>query len=127
MDAGDPDRALDIFFPATGIVDEEVRILRSVPEVWTRVRDGVCPVPRELRTAPGSIDRLNSAVPVDIPTLYLYGEATQAPIFATTAEVTTLLPNAQLHGLVKQRHLAFAFEPATFADAVLEFTTAHDR
>ena len=64
---------------------------------------------------------------MDIPTLYLYGEATQASVFATTTEVTTLLPNAQLHGLVKQRHLAFAFDPTTFAAAVLEFTTAHDR
>jgi pimeloyl-ACP methyl ester carboxylesterase len=127
VDAGDPDRALDIFFPAAGIVDEEVQLLRSVPEVWARVRDGVCAVPRELRTAPRAIDRLNSSDPVKIPTLYLYGEATQASVFATTAEVTTLFPNAQLHRLVRQRHLAFAFNPTTFAQAVLEFTTAHDR
>jgi hypothetical protein len=36
------------------------------------------------------------------------------------------LPKAQLHGLPGQRHLAFAFDPTSFAQAVLHFTTAHD-
>jgi pimeloyl-ACP methyl ester carboxylesterase len=126
VDAGDPDRALEIFYPAAGIVEEEVRIMRSLPEVWARARDGVCLVPRELRTAPGAINRLTAPDHPDIPTLYLYGEATDAPIFATPDEVAELLPKAQLQGLPGQRHLACAFDPRSFAQTVLDFTTTND-
>ena len=93
--------------------------------MWARLRDGVVPSPRSSNRA-GSIERLNNSDSGDIPTLYLYGKATQVSIFATTAEVSSLLPNAQLHGLVGQRHLAFAFDPPPFAETVLEFTAAHD-
>ena len=85
-----------------------------------------CLVPRELRTAPEAIDRLTPSNPQDIPTLYLYGEETDASIFATPDEVAEMLPKAQLHGLPGQRHLACAFDPTSFAQAVLEFTTAND-
>lgn len=64
--------------------------------------------------------------PPNIPTLYLFGEATDASIFPTPDEVAELLPKAQLHGLPGQRHLAFAFDPTSVAQAVLQFTTAHD-
>ena len=37
-----------------------------------------------------------------------------------------LLPKAQLHGLPGQRHVAFAFDPTSVAQAVLHFTKAHD-
>jgi pimeloyl-ACP methyl ester carboxylesterase len=47
-------------------------------------------------------------------------------IFATPDQVAELLPNAQLHGLPGQRHLAFAFDPTSFAQAVLDFTIAND-
>ena len=127
LDAGDPDRALETFFSAGVAVEEEVQIIRSLPEVWARAREGVCLVPRELRTAHEAIDRLKAPVPPDIPTLYLYGEQTDASIFATPDEVAELLPKAQLHGLRGQRHLACAFDPTSFAQAVLEFTTAKDR
>jgi pimeloyl-ACP methyl ester carboxylesterase len=126
LDAGDPDLALEVLFPVGIAVEEEVRIIRSRPEVWARACEGVGLVPRELRTARGAIDRLTESDPPDVPTLYLYGEETDASIFATPEEVAGLLPNAQLHGLPGQRHLAFAFDPTSFAQAVLDFTTAHD-
>ena len=126
LDAGDPDRALEIFFSVGVAVEEEIQIIHSLAEVWARAREGVRLVPRELRTAPEAIDRLTPSNPQDIPTLYLYGEETDAPIFATPDEVAEMLPKAQLHGLPGQRHLACAFDPTSFAQAVLEFTTAHD-
>ena len=72
------------------------------------------------------VDRLRSFAPPDIPTLYLYGEETDASIFATRDDVADRLPKAQLQGLPGQRHLAFAFDSASFVQAVLAFTTAHD-
>ena len=127
LDAGDPDQALEIFLSAGVAVDEEVQIIRSLPEVWARAREGVCLVPRELRTAHEAIDRLKAPVPPDIPTLYLYGEKTDASVFPTADEVAELLPRAQLHRLPGQRHLAFGFDPTPFAQAILQFTTGHDR
>ena len=126
LDAGNPDRALEIVFPAVGVVDTEVQVLRSLEPVWERLRAGVRLVPRELRTGFQAIDRLEAFDAPDIPTLYLFGEATDASIFATPDEVAELLPKAQLHGLPGQRHLAFAFDPRSVAQAVLHFTTAHD-
>ena len=128
LDAGDPDRALEIAFSIVGIVDAEVQILRSLEPVWERLRDGVRQAPREMqvRVIEEVVDRLRSFAPPDIPTLYLYGEDTDAPIFATRDEVADRLPKAQLQGLAGQRHLAFAFDPTSFAQAVLAFTTAHD-
>ena len=128
LDAGDPDRALEIAFSIVGIVDAEVQILRSLEPVWERLREGVRQVPREMqvRVVEEVVDRLRSFAPPDIPTLYLYGEDTDAPIFATRDEVADRLPKAQLQRLAGQRHLAFAFDPTSFAQAVLAFTTAHD-
>ena len=126
LDASDEDRALEIIFAAIGVVETEVHVLRSVEAVWERLRAGVRLVPRELQTGFQAIDRLNALDPPDIPTLYLYGEKTETSIFPTPAEVAELLPKAQLHGLPGQRHLAFAFDPTSFAQAVLQFTTSHD-
>lgn len=127
LDAGDPDRALEIFFPVADIVDQEVEVLRSLEPVWARLREGVRLIPRESRAVlHEGRSRLTEFEPTDVPTLYLYGEETDASIFATLDEVTELLPKAQLHGLPGQRHLAIAFDPTAFAQALLAFTTAHD-
>ena len=127
LDAGDPDRALELTFPAIGVTDTEAHVLRSVESVWERLRQGVRLVPRELRTGFQAIDRLKPLDPPDIPTLYLYGEKTDASVFAAPDEVGELLPKAQLHRLAGQRHLAFGFDPTPFAQAILQFTTGHDR
>jgi pimeloyl-ACP methyl ester carboxylesterase len=126
VDAGDPDRALEIVFSIVGIADAEAQILRSLEPVWERLRDGVRQAPREMLVVDEVVDRLRSLDPPDVPTLYLYGEDTDASIFATRDEVADRLPKAQLQGLPGQRHLAFAFDPTSFVQAVLAFTTAHD-
>ena len=126
LDAGDLDRALEIVCSIVGVVDAEVQILRSLEPVWERLREAVRRVPREVRAGDEVRDWLRSFDPPDIPTLYLYGEDTDVSIFATHDEVAERFPNARLHGLPGQRHLAFAFDPTSFAQAVLAFTTAHD-
>jgi pimeloyl-ACP methyl ester carboxylesterase len=126
LDADDPDRALETIFPAIGVNDEEVQVLRSIQPVWERLRVSVRLVPRELRAGFQAIDRLRALDPPSVPTLYLYGENTDASVFAAPDELADLLPNAELHRLPRQRHLAFAFDPSRFAEAVLEFTTSHE-
>jgi hypothetical protein len=127
IDAGDPDRALELFVPLAGIVDEEIQVLRALEPVWARMREGVGLVPREIRSAlRDGRDWLDGFDPPDVPTLYLYGEETGARMFPSLGEVSELLPDAQLRGLPGQRHLGFAFDPASFAHAGLEFTAAHN-
>ena len=126
VDAGDPDQALEMFLSEAGVVEEELQLLRSLPPVWARCCEGVRLVPRETRTMQEACGQLTASDPPDIPTLYLYGELTEGANFATPDEVAALFPNAQLHGLAGQRHLAPAFDPTAFAQAVLAFTTAHN-
>jgi pimeloyl-ACP methyl ester carboxylesterase len=96
--------------------------------VWARIRESVRPSPRELRAGlDEGVDQLTAFDPPNVPTLYLYGEETDAPSFRAPGEVAELFPKAQLRGLAGQRHLAFAFDPSSFAEAILAFTTAHDR
>jgi len=126
LDAGDPDRALELFFPIAGIVEQEIEALRSLDPVWKRLQAGVALVPREFKVGlDEALEQFAAFEPPDVPMLYLYGEATEASIFPTLDEVTELLPKAQQHGLAGQRHLTFAFDPTTFAQAVLAFTTSH--
>ena len=125
LDAGNPDRALEIFFTVADIVDAEAQVLRSLEPVWERLRAGVRCVPREGRALLEAADRLDVFDPPDVPTLYLYGHDTDASIFPAIDNVPERFPKAQLRGLPGQRHLAFAFDPTAFARAVLAFTTAH--
>jgi pimeloyl-ACP methyl ester carboxylesterase len=127
LDAGDPDRALELFLPLAGIVDDEAQALQALGPVWARLHAGVRLVPREMRSAlRDGHDWRVGFDPPDVRTLYLHGEQTDAPMFPSPREVPDLLPNAQLHGLPRQRHPGFAFDPSTFAHAILEFTAAHN-
>lgn len=61
IEADDPDRALELFLPQAGIIDEEVMALRTLEPVWARVRAGARLVPREIRAAPCSPTGLRSS------------------------------------------------------------------
>lgn len=127
LDDGDPDRALARFFPVADITDEEAAILRTLEPVWERMRDGVRTIPREARSSRDDHRAHLPAIhPPDAPALYLYGEETNAPIYATPDEVARTLPDAQYQGFAGQHHLAIAFAPDAFAEAVLAFTGAHN-
>lgn len=127
IDAGHPDRALELFCPLAGIADDEVQALQALEPVWARIRAGARLLPRELRSGlRDGRDWLVGFDPPDVPTLYLHGEKTDARLFPSPSEVPRLLPNAQLRSLPGQRHLGFAFDPASFAHAILEFTAAHN-
>jgi pimeloyl-ACP methyl ester carboxylesterase len=127
LDAGEPDRALETFFPVADIVPEEVEAIRAQEAVWGALRQGVLVFPREHRALQADGRRMLSAIELPrVPILYLYGERTEAPIFPTLEEVSDLLPKIQFHCLPGQRHMATAFDPTRFAEALLAFTAAHD-
>jgi pimeloyl-ACP methyl ester carboxylesterase len=126
--AGEPGRALEIFFPVADIVEEEAAAIRALEPVWDALCKGVFVFPREHRALQADGRKLLSAAELpSVPMLYLYGELTEAPVFPTLDEVAKLLPKARFHCLPGQRHMAPVFDPTTFAQAVLAFTTAHGR
>jgi len=125
VEAGDPERALETFFPVGDIPDEEVMVIRTQDAVWTALCKGVLVFPREHRALHDDGRKLLSAVELpDIPMLYLYGELTTAPVFPTIDEVAERWPKAQFRCLPGQRHMAPVFDPATFAQALLAFTAS---
>lgn len=124
LEEGDPDRALETFFPVADIVEAEAAAIRHGP-LWEALRHGVTRFPREHLALEDEGRKLLSETRLpDVPILYLYGELTGAPVFPTLDEVSQRFPTARLHGLPGQRHMAPAFDPAAFAKAVLAFTTA---
>jgi pimeloyl-ACP methyl ester carboxylesterase len=126
--AGDPDRALEIFFPIADISPQEVEMIRSQEVVWRALRDGVMVFPREHRALDADGRRTLEATQLpEVPLLYLYGELTTAPIYPSATEAARLWPRAERRCLRGQRHVAPMFDPAAFANALLDFTTAHDR
>lgn len=123
----DPDHALEVFFPVADITAQEMELVRSQTPIWEALRAGVRVFPREHRALRDEGPRLLAATePPDVPTLYLHGELTTAPVYPSVDEVARRFPKAQLHCLAGQRHLAPMFDPTGFAAAVLAFTTARD-
>jgi pimeloyl-ACP methyl ester carboxylesterase len=112
--------------PAVGVTEHEVDVLRSLPPAWERLREGVPLVPRESRALDEAAALLPTIEPPDVPTLYLHGEHTEFPLYPTLDEVARLLPTARFHCLAGQRHLAHAFDPGAFVQAVLDFTATVD-
>ena len=125
LEAGDHDHALELFFPLAGILEHELKAVRTLEPVWQRMRRGVALVPREdeaIRSDPRA--RLSGIEPPDVPMLYLHGEHTNARVYPSLDEVARVFPNARVHSLSGQRHLAHAFDAPAFARAVLSFTSA---
>lgn len=128
LDAGDPDRALELFLPVADIAGDEAEAMRGQDAVWETLRRGVLVFPREHRALQSDGRRLLSTIelPPHVPVLYLHGELTEAPVFPTLGEVAELLPKARFHCLRGQRHMAPLFDAKAFAQAVLRFTGTHD-
>jgi pimeloyl-ACP methyl ester carboxylesterase len=110
----DWDGALDKFLRLYGgSTDREVQILRSLPDVWTRLIDATRVLSREI-DATDSYD-LASIRSSEVPMLALYGEESTCANFPNPGELRELFPAAQIRPVPGQRHLAFVFA----ADAVL--------
>lgn len=124
---GDPARAIETFTPVADITPEELEAVRSEELVWEALKAGAQVFPRELQALQDEGAALLSQTELpDVPLLYLYGELTAAPVYPSVSEVAERYPKAQLHCLSRQRHLAPMFDPAAFAQAIIEFTARVD-
>jgi pimeloyl-ACP methyl ester carboxylesterase len=117
---------LEAFLPSIGEPEDAVSALRANAPVWEGLNAGVRATLGELRTWLDLPADAPPPQPPDVPTLYLYGAETSNPFFPTPDVVASVLPDATLRALAGQRHLAPVLDPAGFAKAVLEFTSALD-
>lgn len=106
-----------------GVGEEELGVAMKVPPVRKSLRDGVRVVGREL-DAIREHDGRELGV-LDVPTLFVRGEASRAPVYPTGDQIAELAPNGEVVTIDGQGHLAHTFSPSTFVQAVKGFTGRH--
>jgi len=124
LDAGDHEAALLVFLPeVVGVSEDEVTMLRGLPEVWARIVAAAPTIGREM-TALAKLgwDPTRYGA-IDVPTLYITGGLTSSPVYLSRDELLAGVPHASHTVLSEQRHLANGTAPTAFAEAVIKFTT----
>jgi pimeloyl-ACP methyl ester carboxylesterase len=119
--AGDREGILHTFFvDAVGDDEDSFASLRERP-VWPLMFDNALTVPAELRAVrhyrfdPAALAALN------VPTLLLVGELSDAEVAAVSRGIARALPDARVATLPGQGHGAMFAAPALFAAAVEAF------
>lgn len=127
LDKGDPEGTVDIFLTeVAGMPRDEFEKFRSTGKEWDATVERAPTIAREVQALarlgwqPG---RFRS---VTVPTLYIAGGLTEAPVYATQDEIAEALPQASHVTIPDQEHVAFAYDPEGFAQVVLEFTRPLD-
>lgn len=125
--AGKPDDAALVFLPeVAGLSEDELAMVRSIPEVWSRiVQTAADTFEREaqiVNSLPWDAERYRS---IDVPTLHITGGLTDLPAYLTHDELLAGIPHAEHAVIENQRHLALVGDPQAFAAAVLRFSRAH--
>jgi pimeloyl-ACP methyl ester carboxylesterase len=106
-----------------GITEDELAIAMGVPPIRKRLRDGARVVVRELEAIRGCDW---SAQPItDVPTLIIRGQRSDAAVYPTADQMSSIEPGAEVAVMPGQGHLAHVFTPTAFANAVLDFVDRH--
>jgi pimeloyl-ACP methyl ester carboxylesterase len=122
---GDIEAATEHFFTGVAATQEELEMVRSLPEVWARMVDAMPFAPVELAALRTLEVDATVCGRIDVPVLLLVGEFTEGPQFLDGLdEVEAALPDARRATIPGQRHLANAFAPEALAGAVREFIAA---
>lgn len=107
---------------AAAVPPEELEIIKSLPEVWQRVTEGVPTVPREARALDANPVDLEALRRVAVPVMLLVGAEQDAPVYLDGLdEIERTLPDVRRVKIPGQRHLAPGFAPDAFADLVASF------
>ena len=130
----DVEAFLELFLTeVAAVTDEELAVLRSLPEAWAQLMDGAT---RYVEHSDVFADQVEVSITagweperyrsVEAPTLLLVGGLSRSPLFASPDDLREAVPHVEVATIEGQRHMATAFDPGGFAEAVLTFTSAHD-
>lgn len=115
------DEAVAVFLRATGATDDEVSAARRSERAWTRMRDAVSTIPREVRAASAALPLAPDVTQsIGAPTLVLLGAEQDSPTYVGLQHLVEDLPNGQLDR-VPGRHLAMIQAPDAFAAKLRQF------
>jgi pimeloyl-ACP methyl ester carboxylesterase len=120
----DDEGALSIFLlEVVGFSDDELALVRSLPDVWNPMLDMTPTVQRETTVLARRRWDARRYAAIDPPVLYLTGALTESPVYLSPAEVVDAFPQARHVALEGQRHIAMATGPQVLAETILDFTS----
>lgn len=102
------------------MTEEEINAIKATPTWPTRVATAST-VPRELRAFGGQAFDPEAAANISVPTLLLVGSDSPDQIKANPEIVAAALPDARIHLLNGQTHIAHLTDPQSLAEAILSF------
>jgi pimeloyl-ACP methyl ester carboxylesterase len=118
---GRDDQMLETFYrDVVMMTEEEINEIKATPTWPTRVATAST-VPRELRAFSGQAFDPETAANISVPTLLLVGSDSPDQIKANPETVAAALPDARIHVLNGQAHIAHLIDPRSLAEAVLSF------
>ncbi len=103
--------------------EEELRALQEAP-TWPARVAAAHTVPRELRAFAGQVLDPDTAARIEVPVLLLVGERSPDDLRADPEAVAAALPDARIHLLPGQAHVANTSAPRLLGEAVLSFLRA---
>lgn len=109
-----------------GLSPDELALVSSIPEVWTRFLATAETIPREvsaLAALPWDPTRYGG---IETATLLLTGELTGTDVYLTADELRQAIPTAEHAVMPGQRHIAFATDPDVFVASVARFTAERE-
>jgi pimeloyl-ACP methyl ester carboxylesterase len=122
FDAGDDEAALLLLFAeVVGLSDDEVALLRSVPDIWNDIVLGAPTVRREVKMLATRAWNTDAYRSIDAPVLYISGALTDSPVYLSHRELIEAVPHAAHAILGGQRHIAMVTDPQALATVVLDF------
>jgi len=108
-----------------GLSDEEVAVFKAIPPVWKELLETVPTAPREIAEV-RSGDWEPGTVPLsDIPVCMIRGERESKPVYPAIEDLPRWVSDPEIVTIPGQGHMAAAFAPYDFADAVLNFIDQH--
>ena len=118
---GRPEQMLELFYrDMVRMSQREIDSIKSGPTWLARVA-AAHTVPREIRAFGEQAFDARWAAQILVPVLLLVGGDSPAEIQADPGVVSDALPDATMHVLASQAHMAHLTDPYTFAAAILAF------
>ena len=118
---GRPEQMLEAFYRDMVLMsEEEISVLKAAP-TWPARVAAAHTVPRELRAFGTQAFDPARAAQIRVPVLLLVGADSPDEVKADPEVVAAALPDARIHVLDGQAHIAHLTAPDSFAEAVMSF------
>ena len=118
---GRPEAMLESFYrDVVKMTEDEIARIEAAP-TWPARVAAAHTVPRELRGFGAQAFDPAVAARISVPVLLIVGSESPDDIKADPQIVASALPDARIHVLKGQAHIAHVAAPALFAEAVLDF------